>query len=91
MLLAEDIGVWFTIVRGFDVVTTVVPPALPAALTVGTVYALQRLKKKQIYCISPQRYSWGCGHSTEGVVIVQMGCGHSTEGVVIAQRGVVIV
>ena len=44
-----------TVIRAFDVITIVVPPALPAALTVGTVYALQRLKKQQIYCISPQR------------------------------------
>ena len=44
-----------TIYRAFDVITIVVPPALPAALTVGTVYALNRLRKQQIYCISPQR------------------------------------
>ena len=44
-----------TILRAFDVITTVVPPALPAALTVGTVYSLSRLKKQNIYCISPQR------------------------------------
>ena len=36
-------------------ITTVVPPALPAALTVGTVYALARLRRKNIFCISPQR------------------------------------
>ncbi|KAL5499439.1 hypothetical protein EMCRGX_G010855 [Ephydatia muelleri] len=60
VLQAEEIGVWYTIVRGLDVVTTVVPPALPAALTVGTVYALQRLRKKHIYCISPQRVNL-CG------------------------------
>ncbi len=35
--------------------TIVVPPALPAAMTVGTVYAQNRLKKKLIYCISPPR------------------------------------
>ncbi|XP_064008986.1 probable cation-transporting ATPase 13A5 [Pogoniulus pusillus] len=32
-----------------------VPPAIPAALTTGTVYAQRRLKKKKIFCISPQR------------------------------------
>ena len=48
-----------TIYRALDVITIVVPPALPAALTVGTVYALNRLRKQQIYCISPQR--WVCG------------------------------
>ena len=49
-----------TILRAFDVITIVVPPALPAALTVGTVYALNRLRKQQIFCISPQRVNL-CG------------------------------
>ncbi|NWU64687.1 AT135 ATPase, partial [Pterocles burchelli] len=35
--------------------TAAVPPAIPAALTTGTVYAQRRLKKKKIFCISPQR------------------------------------
>ena len=40
-------------------ITIVVPPALPAAMTVGTVYAQSRLKKKLIYCISPPRIPIG--------------------------------
>ena len=47
-----------TILRSFDIFTTVVPPSLPAAITVGTVYSLNRLKKCKIYCISPQRYMY---------------------------------
>lgn len=43
------------IVRALDLITIVVPPALPATLTIGTSFALTRLKKKNIYCISPQR------------------------------------
>ncbi|KAK4919535.1 hypothetical protein LTR66_016789, partial [Elasticomyces elasticus] len=43
------------IVRALDLITIVVPPALPATLTIGTNFALTRLKKKQIFCISPQR------------------------------------
>ena len=35
--------------------TCAVPPALPVALTTGIVYAQRRLKKKKIFCISPQR------------------------------------
>uniref|UniRef100_A0A8B9PET1 Cation-transporting ATPase n=1 Tax=Apteryx owenii TaxID=8824 RepID=A0A8B9PET1_APTOW len=35
--------------------TVSVPPAIPAALTTGIVYAQRRLKKKKIFCISPQR------------------------------------
>lgn len=44
-----------TIVRTLDIVTIVVPPALPAAMTVGTYYAQSRLRKKGIFCISPPR------------------------------------
>jgi cation-transporting P-type ATPase 13A2 len=43
------------IVRALDLITIVVPPALPATLTIGTNFALARLKKQQIFCISPQR------------------------------------
>ena len=39
--------------RTLDVVTIVVPPALPGALTACLVYAQIRLKKKNIFCISP--------------------------------------
>jgi cation-transporting ATPase 13A2 len=41
--------------RSLDLITITVPPALPAAMTVGTVFALSRLKKKKIFCISPPR------------------------------------
>ncbi|XP_071454972.1 polyamine-transporting ATPase 13A3-like [Hetaerina americana] len=37
-----------------DLVTIVVPPALPAAMTVGRLYAQARLKEKGIFCISPR-------------------------------------
>jgi cation-transporting ATPase 13A3/4/5 len=47
------------VVRALDLITIVVPPALPATLTIGTNFALSRLKKKQIYCISPQRVNVG--------------------------------
>lgn len=47
-------------VRVLDIVTIVVPPALPAAMTVGTLNAQSRLKNKQIFCISPQRINF-CG------------------------------
>ncbi|CAL1544453.1 unnamed protein product [Lymnaea stagnalis] len=49
-----------TILRVLDIVTIVVPPALPAAMTVGTVYAQNRLKKSKIFCISPPRINF-CG------------------------------
>ncbi|KAL9123309.1 MAG: hypothetical protein Q9187_000148 [Circinaria calcarea] len=47
------------LVRALDLITIVVPPALPATLTIGTNFALSRLKKKGIFCISPQRVNVG--------------------------------
>lgn len=47
------------IIRALDLITIVVPPALPATLTIGTSFALGRLKSKQIFCISPQRVNVG--------------------------------
>uniref|UniRef100_A0A2K5KLQ0 Cation-transporting ATPase n=1 Tax=Cercocebus atys TaxID=9531 RepID=A0A2K5KLQ0_CERAT len=41
--------------KALDVITIAVPPALPAALTTGIIYAQRRLKKSGIFCISPQR------------------------------------
>ena len=49
-----------TIRLGLDLITVVVPPALPAALTIGIVYAIGRLKVKKIYCIDPPRINL-CG------------------------------
>ena len=48
----EPIGV--IIKRTLDVITIAVPPALPAALSAGLVYAQSRLKKENIFCISPR-------------------------------------
>ncbi|PKS05222.1 hypothetical protein jhhlp_008593 [Lomentospora prolificans] len=47
------------IIRALDLVTIVVPPALPATLAIGTNFAISRLKQKQIFCISPQRVNVG--------------------------------
>jgi len=43
------------LLKALDIITIAVPPALPAAMSVGIVYALQRLKKRQIYCINSSR------------------------------------
>lgn len=48
------------IIRALDIITVIVPPALPAAMTIGTVYAQNRLKKTGIFCISPPRINF-CG------------------------------
>uniref|UniRef100_A0A7N6ABM3 P-type ATPase A domain-containing protein n=1 Tax=Anabas testudineus TaxID=64144 RepID=A0A7N6ABM3_ANATE len=43
------------VIRSLDIVTIAVPPALPAAITTGTIYAQRRLKKQGVFCISPPR------------------------------------
>uniref|UniRef100_A0A7N6B905 Cation-transporting P-type ATPase N-terminal domain-containing protein n=1 Tax=Anabas testudineus TaxID=64144 RepID=A0A7N6B905_ANATE len=48
------------IVESLDIITITVPPALPAAMTAGIVYAQRRLKRAGIFCISPQRINM-CG------------------------------
>ncbi|KAF4533323.1 hypothetical protein B566_EDAN004444 [Ephemera danica] len=40
------------IIKALDIVTIVIPPALPAAMTVGRLYAQTRLKDKNIFCIN---------------------------------------
>ena len=41
--------------RSLDLITITVPPGLPVAMTIGTAFAISRLKKQQIFCISPPR------------------------------------
>ena len=41
--------------RTLDLFTVTVPPALPAAMSCGIVFAINRLKKQDIFCISPPR------------------------------------
>ncbi|RKP26448.1 P-type ATPase-like protein, partial [Syncephalis pseudoplumigaleata] len=43
------------ILRALDLITVVVPPALPATLSIGTNFAIHRMRKANIYCISPPR------------------------------------
>lgn len=52
ILRDEPVSYLVKIVAG--VITTAVPPALPAALSAGLVYAQNRLKLENIFCISPR-------------------------------------
>ncbi|XP_054857789.1 polyamine-transporting ATPase 13A2 isoform X2 [Eublepharis macularius] len=60
ILIRNRVPAWQVVLRALDIVTVVVPPALPAAMTVGTIYAQNRLKKHGIFCISPPRINL-CG------------------------------
>lgn len=39
-------------IKALDLITIAIPPALPAALTVGKLYAQNRLQARRIYCIN---------------------------------------
>ncbi|KAM9786025.1 polyamine-transporting ATPase 13A2 [Neosynchiropus ocellatus] len=52
----RDHATWREVLfKSLDIITIAVPPALPAALTTGTIYAQRRLKKQAVFCISPPR------------------------------------
>ncbi|KAJ2941027.1 hypothetical protein O0L34_g13157 [Tuta absoluta] len=38
--------------KALDIITIVIPPALPAAMTVGRLYAVSRLKKARVSCLN---------------------------------------
>ncbi|KAJ1645492.1 hypothetical protein LPJ64_002927 [Coemansia asiatica] len=41
--------------RAFDLITVVIPPALPACMSIGIAFAASRLRKQSIFTISPSR------------------------------------
>jgi len=41
--------------HSLDLITITVPPALPAAMSCGMIFAINRLKRIKIFCISPPR------------------------------------
>eukprot|EP00064_Thunnus_orientalis_P013623 superscaffoldBa00002249_g13662 len=55
VLLRSNVTWMELVMRSLDVVTIAVPPALPAAITTGTIYAQRRLKSQGVFCISPPR------------------------------------
>lgn len=55
MELAEDVCIAKIIDRSLNLTTIAIPAALPVAMSVGVVFAINRLKEKNIFCISPPR------------------------------------
>lgn len=47
------------VLRALDLITIVVPPALPATMQIGTSFAISRLRNSGIFCISPPRVNIG--------------------------------
>ncbi|KAJ3096966.1 hypothetical protein HDU96_000588, partial [Phlyctochytrium bullatum] len=56
--LRNDQPVFWVVVTSLDLITITVPPALPLILTVGIGIALQRLRSKSVFCISPDRINY---------------------------------
>lgn len=57
--LEENMQAWEIAIRSLDLITITVPPALPIAMSIGTSFAIKRLRKRRIYCISPPRVNVG--------------------------------
>lgn len=47
------------IMKIIDLITITVPPGLPVSMTFGIIFALDKLKNKQIYCTSPGKVICG--------------------------------
>ena len=54
-MIKSKLGLTFIIDKSLNLVTITIPPALPAAMTCGTLFAINSLKVYNIFCISPQR------------------------------------
>ena len=54
-LIANDATPLVLLDKSLDLITITVPPALPATMSAGVAFAVQRLKRSKIYCISPPR------------------------------------
>ena len=46
-------------VKFLDLISISVPPGLPASMSVGIAYSINRLKSSGIYCISPDKIILG--------------------------------
>lgn len=42
------------LLKALDLITIIIPPALPMAMTIGVIFAQNRLRRSSIYCISPR-------------------------------------
>ncbi|XP_013174795.1 PREDICTED: probable cation-transporting ATPase 13A3 isoform X2 [Papilio xuthus] len=49
---SRSITVKDVVIKALDIITIVVPPALPAAMTVGRLYAVSRLRRARIACLN---------------------------------------
>ena len=64
MLIKLNTDVKTFIDRSLNLIVIAVPPALPAAVSCGVVFAINRLKNQKIFCISPPRVNIAIVEST---------------------------
>jgi len=50
-----SVDTWLIVVRALDIMSIIIPLALPASMAVGTLFAIARLKRMGIYCIDPSK------------------------------------
>ena len=48
----RGVGVGDILLKALDLITIIILPALPMAMTIGVIFAQTRLKQSDIYCIS---------------------------------------
>lgn len=53
--LQETVEAFDLFIKFLDLITITVPPALPISMALGVVYAIEKLKSKQIFCIENNR------------------------------------
>ncbi|VVC28869.1 P-type ATPase, transmembrane domain,P-type ATPase, phosphorylation site,P-type ATPase, cytoplasmic [Cinara cedri] len=55
LYVVRESTVEYIVIRSLDIYTVVVPPALPAAMTIGIVHSVKRLKRLKLYCTCQSR------------------------------------
>ena len=55
IILRNDFDTSDLIYKFFDIITITVPPGLPISMTFGIIYAVDKMKTKDIFCISPNK------------------------------------
>jgi len=51
-ILSDVITVKEIILKILELITITVPPSLPVSMTIGIIYAVEKLQDKKIYCTS---------------------------------------
>ena len=50
--LFNIVGIKGILLKIMDLITVTIPPGLPVSMTLGIIYAVEKLQKKNIFCTS---------------------------------------